>query len=251
MAGRLAGKTALLTAAGQGIGRATAIAFAREGANVIATDRDHASLSQLKNIDPRISTFLLDVTDVGGISTFIDKFKKIDVLFNCAGIVSEGSIIECEENEWRRAFEINVSSVYNLCRPIVPMMVSRGGGSIINVASVVSSLKGTQGRFAYGTTKAAVIGLTKSIANDFVRFGVRCNAICPGTIETPSLQVRIANRALTSGSFEAAKQEFISRQPMGRLGYPEEIAAFAVYLASDESAFTTGQCHIIDGGWLG
>lgn len=192
----------------------------------------------------------MDVIEIDQFNPVLKYIGRFDIIFNCVGIVSEGTILECDENDWTHAFNINVFSMYHICRLCNPSMVEQRNGSIVNIASVASSLKGVLRRFAYGATKGAVIGLTKTIAADFVDRGVRCNAICPGTVETPSLQERIAAKAIESGSIERATHELISRQPMGRLGHTDEIAALAVYLASDEAAFTTGQCHIIDGGWL-
>jgi len=246
MSARLAGKHALVTAAGAGIGRATAIAFAKEGAKVLATDIDAHALVSLAAEHPTIRTQTLDVTRAEDIRGLIDRHDAFDVLFNCAGYVHAGTILDTDEDSWQRSFRINVDSMFHLCRSVLPAMLERGHGSIINMASVASSIKGVPNRFAYSTTKAAVIGLTRSIAADFVARGVRCNAICPGTVKTPSLGDRV--RAL--GGDEAANwQSFVERQPMGRLGTPEEIAALALYLASDESAFTTGTVHVVDGGW--
>jgi 2-keto-3-deoxy-L-fuconate dehydrogenase len=246
MSARLAGKRCLVTAAGAGIGRATALAFAREGADVLATDIDAPALRALETENPLIRTALLDITDTARIASLVETQPGVDVLFNCAGYVHAGSILDTDEAAWRRSFSINVDSMFRLCKAVLPGMLARTGGSIVNMASVASSVKGVPNRFAYGTTKAAVIGLTKAIAADFVAKGVRCNAICPGTVKTPSLEQRVA---ALGGDPEAAWQGFVERQPMGRLGTPEEIAALAVYLASDESAFTTGAIHVVDGGW--
>ena len=242
---RLAGKTALVTAAGQGIGRATAIAFADEGALVWATDLNDASLAALHHDRPAIQTRRLDVLDDNDIQESAREVGRIDILFNCAGYVHHGSILDCSEKDWDFSFDLNVKSMYLTCRAFLPDMLRAGNGSIINMSSAVSSIKGAPNRFVYGTTKAAVIGLTKAIAADFIRSGIRCNAICPGTVQSPSLEDRIA----AQGNVEKARSEFVARQPMGRLGRPEEIASLAVYLASDESSFTTGQIHIIDGGF--
>lgn len=245
MTGRLAGKTALVTAAGQGIGRATALAFAAEGARVIATNLDTESFRELARTHPELETRVLDATDAAAIADLASGYDgPVDVLFNAVGMVHDGTILECDEAAWERTFAVNVTSMYRLCRTFLPRMVAAGKGSIVNIASVASSVKGVPRRFAYGASKAAVIGLTKSIAADFVTTGVRCNAICPGTIDTPSLQERMA----AGGDYEAARAAFVARQPMGRLGTPEEIAALAVHLASDESAFTTGSIFIADGG---
>jgi 2-keto-3-deoxy-L-fuconate dehydrogenase len=245
MSARLAEKTAVLTAAGQGIGRATALAFVQEGATVWATDVNESLLSNLCAEEPRIRTRTLDVRDAHAIASLVQQVGQIDVLFNCAGYVHHGTILECTEQDWDFSFELNLKSMYYTCRAVLPAMLAAGGGSIINMSSAASSIKGAPNRFVYGATKAAVIGLTKSIAADFIQRGIRCNAICPGTVESPSLRQRM----LAQGDFEKARAEFIARQPMGRIGKPNEIASLAVYLASDESAFTTGQIHIIDGGW--
>jgi 2-dehydro-3-deoxy-L-fuconate 4-dehydrogenase len=245
MSGRLAGKRALVTAAGQGIGRATALAFAREGATVWATDINLEALAALKGSSPGIETRRLDVRDSQAVAAIAEEFQDADVLFNCAGFVHAGTILQCSESDWDFSFDLNVKSMYRTIRAVLPGMVKKGRGSIINMSSVASSVIGVPERFVYGATKAAVIGLTKSIATDFVRQGIRCNAICPGTVDSPSLGERIAAR----GDAAKVREEFIARQPMGRFGKPEEIAALALYLASDESAFTTGQIHVIDGGW--
>lgn len=246
MTQRLAGKTALVTAAGQGIGRATAEAFAREGARVIATDINEANLATLAGC----STRRLDVTDPVAIAALAAELGGVDILFNCAGFVDGGTILDCDDRAWDFSFDLNVRAMYRMMRAFLPGMLQRGGGSIINMASVASSIKGAPNRFVYGASKAAVIGMTKSVAADFVARNVRCNAICPGTIESPSLRERIAAQAQSSGqSTDAVEAMFVSRQPLGRLGRPEEIAALAVYLASDESAFTTGTAQVIDGGW--
>ena len=243
MAGRLAGKRVLVTAAAQGIGRATATAMAREGALVLATDLNGTLLVDLE-AEQNLTTELLDVTDAAQIASLAKEQATFDVLVNVAGFVHHGSILECEEQDYDFTMNLNVRSMYRTIRAFLPGMLDQGGGSIINVASVASSIKGLPNRFVYGTSKAAVIGLTKAIAADYVCRGVRCNAIAPGTVESPSLDERIA----AFDDPEAARREFIARQPMGRLGRPEEIAAIAVYLASDESAYTTGQVFIVDGG---
>lgn len=248
MSARLDGKHCLLTAAGAGIGRATALAFAREGAQVLATDIDAAALQSLAKEHGAIRTTMLDVTDPARIAALADAHPVIDVLFNCAGWVHAGTILDTDDDAWRRSFAINVDSMFHLCKAVLPGMLVRGQGSIVNVASAASSVKGVPNRFAYGATKAAVIGLTKAIAADYVARGVRCNAICPGTVKSPSLDQRVA---ALGGDSDAVWKSFIDRQPMGRLGTPEEIAALAVYLASDESSFTTGAIHLIDGGWTG
>lgn len=243
MAGRLDAKRALVTAAAQGIGRATALAFAAEGAQVVATDINGEKLRELEG-EAGIEIRRLDVTDPEAIATLAGEAGAMDVLFNCAGVVHHGSLLDCTEVEWSTAFEVNVTSMYRTIRAFLPAMLEGRGGSIINMASVASSVKGLANRCAYGASKAAVIGLTKSVAADFIGRGIRCNAICPGTVQSPSLDERIA-------AFDdpvKARAEFIARQPLGRLGSAEEIAAMAVYLASDESAFTTGTTMIVDGG---
>jgi 2-keto-3-deoxy-L-fuconate dehydrogenase len=245
MSGRLAGKVALATAAGQGIGRATALAFADEGAVVWATDINEAALAALSLERPGIRTRRLDVRDPQDIANCAEEVGRLDVLFNCAGYVHHGTILDCSDKDWDFSFDINVKSMYRTCRAFLPSMLQAGKGSIINMSSAASSIKAAPNRFVYGSTKAAVIGLTKAIAVDFIRSGIRCNAICPGTVQSPSLDERIA----AQGNVEKVRSEFVARQPMGRIGRPEEIAALAVYLASDESSYTTGQVHIIDGGF--
>jgi 2-keto-3-deoxy-L-fuconate dehydrogenase len=246
---RLAGKTAFLTAAGQGIGRATAVAFVRAGARVIATDINTALLQGLA-AETRCATRVLDATDAAAIAAAAQEAGAVDILFNGAGFVHGGTVLDCTEDEWSFAFDLNVRSQYRLIKAFLPGMLAQGHGSIINMASVASSLKGAPNRFVYGATKAAVIGLTKSVAADFVAQGIRCNAICPGTVESPSLRDRITAGAQASGqSVAQVEASYIARQPMGRLGRAHEIAALAVYLASDESAFTTGTAQVIDGGW--
>ena len=245
MSGRLTGKVALVTAAAQGIGRATAIAFADEGAVVWATDIDEASLAALSHDFPSIWTRRLDVRGAQDVVDCAGEIGTLDILFNCAGFVHHGSILDCSEKDWDFSFDLNVKSMYRSCRAFLPGMLKAGKGSIINMSSAASSIKAPPNRFVYASTKAAVIGLTKAIAADFIRSGIRCNAICPGTVQSPSLEQRIA----AQGDVEKARSEFVARQPMGRLGRPEEIAALAVYLASDESSYTTGQIHIIDGGF--
>ena len=235
----------MITAAAQGIGRATAIAFADEGATVWATDVNEVGLLELSGERPEIITRRLDVRDSQAIVAFAEETGPIDVLFNCAGFVHDGTIFECTEQDWDASFDLNVKSMFHMCRSFLPGMLETGGGSIINMSSVASSVTGAPRRFVYGATKAAVIGLTKAIAADFIGRGIRCNAICPGTVETPSLE----DRMKAQGDLKVAREAFIARQPMGRLGHPAEIAALAVYLASTESSFTTGQIHIIDGGW--
>ncbi len=249
MAGRLAGKRALVTAAAQGIGRATALAFAAEGASVLATDIAEEQLTPLA--DALIATRRLDVTDDDAIGALANELGPLDVLFNCAGFVHHGTILDANPIEWDASFALNVRSMFMMIRAFLPKMLERGsGGSIVNMASTVSSVKGAPNRCVYGATKAAVIGLTKSVAADFITRGIRCNAICPGTIETPSLRDRIAAQGVrVVGGSEAARRAFVERQPLGRLGTPEEVAALAVYLASSESSFTTGAVHVIDGGF--
>lgn len=250
MTNRLAGKTALITAAGQGIGRATALAFAREGARVIATDVNDEALAALAREAGAITTQRLDVTDAAAIEAAARAHGPVDVLFNCAGYVHAGTVLDSTEQQWAFAVELNVLSMIRLIKALLPGMLAKGSGSIINMASAAGSIKGAPNRFVYGTTKAAVVGLTKSVAVDFVGRGVRCNAICPGTVESPSLRERISVQAEASGQSPAQVEAmFVARQPMGRLGRPEEIAALAVYLASDESAFVTGTTQLIDGGW--
>ena len=245
MNARLAGKTALVTAAGQGIGRASALAMAAAGAKVLATDINPALLNELDEAQmPSLETFVLDVRDDVSVREGTGG-RDIDVLFNCAGFVHHGKVLDCTDNEWNFAFDLNVRSAFRMIRAVLPGMLDRGSGSIINMSSAVSSIIGAPDRFIYGTTKAAVIGLTKSVAKDYVTSGVRCNAICPGTVDSPSLHERVAAR----GDYATAMQAFVDRQPMGRIGTADEIAALVVYLASDESAFVTGQTHTIDGGW--
>lgn len=249
MTNRLAGKTALITAAAQGIGRATVEAFLREGAHVIATDINETLLAELATL-PNCMVRKLDVTSNEEVKAIAAEFGAIDVLFNCAGFVHHGTILECDEEVWNFSYNLNVGSMYRTIRAFLPAMLANGGGSIINMSSAASSIKGVPVRFAYGATKAAVIGLTKSVAADFVSKGIRCNAICPGTVESPSLRGRIADQSHSSGQSDAqVRQGFVARQPIGRLGRAEEIAALALYLASDESSFTTGTSQIIDGGW--
>lgn len=241
--GRLTGKTALLTAAGQGIGRASALAMAGEGATVIATDVNEAALTELAAAG--LQTRRLDVRDPASIAAAVAAAGPIDVLFTCAGFVAAGSILDCDEDQWAFSLDLNMTAMYRMCRAFLPGMLAQGGGSIINMASVAGSVIAAPNRFVYGATKAGVIGMTKAIAADFVTRGIRCSAICPGTVESPSLDQRLQD----TGDYAAARAAFVARQPMGRIGRPEEIAALVVYLASDESAFTTGVAHVIDGGW--
>jgi 2-keto-3-deoxy-L-fuconate dehydrogenase len=247
MADRLKGKIALVTAAAQGIGRASALAFAAEGASVIATDIDVAKLEALKGAAKgQLDICRLDVMDPAAISALADELGAVDVLFNCAGFVHHGTVLDCTEKDWDFTMDLNVRSMYRMIRAFLPAMLKRGkGASIINMSSGASSVKAAPNRFVYGASKAAVIGLTKAVAIDFIKNGIRCNAICPGTIATPSLEDRIA----AQGGTQAVRDAFVQRQPLGRLGTAAEIAALAVYLASDEASFTTGAIHLIDGGW--
>ncbi|WP_431207993.1 SDR family oxidoreductase [Burkholderia cepacia] len=251
---RLRGKRALVTAAGQGIGRATALRFASEGADVLATDINEAALVRLEadaeRAGSRLATRRLDVTDAQDVAALAANERAFDVLFNCAGYVHHGSILDCDDDAWAFSLNLNVTSMYRLIRALLPAMLEAGGASIINMASAASSVKGVPNRFVYGTTKAAVIGLTKAVAADFVERGIRCNAICPGTIESPSLEQRIADQArMRDVSADEVRQAFVARQPIGRIGTADEVAALALYLASDEASFTTGAIHLIDGGW--
>lgn len=248
MAGRLAGKRALVTAAGQGIGRATALAMAAEGAEVFATDINAETLSTLDA--PGLTSFVMDVLDDAAVRKGVARANP-DILFNGAGFVHHGDLLEATEADWDFAFDLNVKSMFRTMQAAVPGMLERGTGSIINVSSAASSIMGAPNRFIYGASKAAVIGMTKAVAKDYIARGLRCNAICPGTVESPSWEERVRALGETMGSYEAALKAFTERQPMGRVGKPEEIAALAVYLGSDESAFTTGQELIIDGGWAG
>jgi 2-dehydro-3-deoxy-L-fuconate 4-dehydrogenase len=243
MSGRLQGKKALITAAAQGIGRATAERFAAEGATVIATDINMEVLGTLESAI--VTTRRLDVLDAAGIAAAEKEIGAVDVLVNCAGFVHHGTILDCAEKDFEFSESLNVRAAYRMVRAFLPGMLARQKGTIVNIASIASSIVGVPNRFIYGVTKAGLLGLTKSVAVDFVKQGIRCNAICPGTVETPSLGERI--KAL--GNEEEARKAFVARQPMGRLGNAEEIAALALYLASDESAFVTGQEFIIDGGW--
>ncbi|MBL6850377.1 MAG: SDR family oxidoreductase [Proteobacteria bacterium] len=238
----LKGKTALLTASGQGIGKATALAFSNAGAYVIATDINKESLKELNG---KVNeTHVLDVTNYDAIKRLVSSIKSPDILFNCAGVVHNGTILESKDDEWDFAFNLNSKAMYHMIKEVIPLMIKNGAGSIINIASVSSSTKGIPNRFIYSASKAAVLGITKSVAADYINDGIRCNAICPGTIQSPSLEQRLINM----GNYEEARKQFVARQPMGRFGEAEEVANLAVYLASDASAFTTGQFHIIDGG---
>lgn len=245
MGTRLAGKTALVTSAAQGIGKASAVAMAREGAHVWATDIRADLLESLAAEQAGITTFVLDVMKPDAIAAAVLKVENPDILFNCSGFVHHGTILEAEDRDWDFSFDLNVKAHYRMIKAFMPGFLRRGSASIINMASVASSIKGAPNRFVYGASKAAVIGMTKAIAADFTTKGVRVNAICPGTVETPSLHDRIR----AQGDFEQARAAFIARQPMGRLAQAEEIAALVVYLASDEAAFITGQNFVIDGGW--
>jgi len=249
MSQRLAGKTAFVTAAGAGIGRATALAFAREGARVIATDLKTDLLADVAGT-PGLVIEKLDALDAAAIADAARRHPGVDILFNAAGYVHHNTVLDCTEEQWDFAFDLNVRSMYRAIKAFLPGMLERGNGSIVNVASGASSVKGAANRFVYGATKAAVIGLTKSVAIDYIRRGVRCNAICPGTVESPSLRDRMQALSASSGqSLEQVEAMFVNRQPMGRLGTAEEIAMMAVYLASDEARFTTGTTALVDGGW--
>jgi 2-keto-3-deoxy-L-fuconate dehydrogenase len=243
MAGRMQGKRALVTAAGQGIGRASALAMAREGAQVLATDINAEALASLAG--EGIETRVLNVRDAGSIAAAVEAAGNVNVLFNCAGFVAGGTILDCTDEQWDFSLDLNMTAMFRMCRAFLPGMIAGGGGSIVNMASVASSVIAAPNRFVYGATKAGVIGMTKAIAADFVTKGIRCNAICPGTVESPSLDDRLR----ATGDYEAAKAAFIARQPIGRIAKAEEIAALVVYLASDESSYTTGVAHVIDGGW--
>lgn len=246
--GRLAGKRAIITAAANGIGRSTALAYAKEGAHVIATDLNEGALDGL--MEEGIAECLaLDVCSNDAVKSIAADVGTVDVLFNCAGFVHHGSVLDCSDKDWDFSFELNVTSMHRMISAFLPGMLDNGGGSIINMSSGASSLKGAPNRYVYGTTKAAVIGLTKSVAVDFIKQGIRCNAICPGTVHSPSWEARVAALGEEVGSYEKALEMFVARQPMGRVAKAEEIAALAVYLAADESAFTTGTTHVIDGGW--
>lgn len=246
MSGRLAGKTALVTGAGQGIGHASAALFAAEGARVIATDRVPRLLEDLADCEQHV----LDVADPQAILALAAEVGPVDILFNVVGHVHSGTILDCDEAAWAGSLTVNMTAMYRMIRAVLPAMLAKGGGSIVNMSSIASSVKGIPNRFAYGATKAGVIGLTKAVAADFVGKGIRCNAICPGTIESPSLHERISTQATATGqSLDQVQKAFVARQPVGRIGKAEEIAALAAYLASDEAAFTTGTIHMIDGGW--
>ena len=241
--GRLEGKTALVTAAGAGIGRASALAMAREGARVIATDVNADTLAEVAALG--LETRLLNVRDPAAIKLAESELGPINVLFNCAGYVATNTLLNCDEDQWNFSLDLNVTAMYRMARAFLPGMIENGGGSIINMASVCSSIIAAPNRFVYGVTKAAVIGMTKSIACDFITQGIRCNAVCPGTVDTPSLNDRMQQ----SGDYDAARASFLARQPTGKLAQATDIAGLVVFLASDESAFTTGVAHVIDGGW--
>jgi 2-keto-3-deoxy-L-fuconate dehydrogenase len=246
MAGRLSGKTAFLTAAAQGIGRATALAFVREGARVIATDKARDKLEGIAGAELEA----LDVLSTEAVERMAKEVGPVDILFNCAGFVHHGTVLTTSDQDWDFSFDLNVKSMHRTIRAFLPGMLEKGRGVIVNISSGASSVRGIPNRYVYGASKAAAIGLTKAVAADYIKQGIRCNAICPGTIESPSLDERIAEQAKTSGkSLEEVRQAFIDRQPMGRLGTAEEIAMLAVYLASDESSYTTGQIHLADGGF--
>ncbi|MGB4828240.1 MAG: SDR family oxidoreductase [Paracoccaceae bacterium] len=243
MMGRLAGKTCVVTAAGQGIGRASALAMQREGGRVIATDINSRTLGELAALG--LETQLLNVRDAAAVAEFAAGLPETDVLFNCAGFVANGTLLECSEEDWAFSLDLNITAMFRMCKAFVPGMVAKGGGAIVNMASAVGSIIAAPNRFVYGVTKAGVIGLTKAVAADFVSKGIRCNAVCPGTVESPSLDERLR----ATGDYDAARKAFVARQPMGRMATAEEIAQLVVYLASDESSFTTGHAHVIDGGW--
>jgi 2-keto-3-deoxy-L-fuconate dehydrogenase len=244
--GSLSGKTAFVTAAGQGIGRATALAFAAAGAMVVATDVDAAKLAGLES--DAVRTRVLNVLDTSAIVAAAQAVGPVDILFNCAGVVHQGTLMDATEADWSLAFDLNCLSMFRTMQAFLPGMLARGRGSILNMASVASSVKGVPNRFIYSASKAAVVGMTRSVATDYVTQGIRCNCLCPGTVGTPSLDERIAANAAAAGSIEAARAAFVARQPMGRLGTPEEIAALAVYLSGDDAQFITGQAVVIDGG---
>lgn len=241
--GRLQGKVCVVTAAGQGIGRASALAMHREGGRVIATDINSKTLAELAA--QGLETRLLNVRDAAAVAGFAASLPETDVLFNCAGFVANGTILDCTEEDWAFSLDLNVTAMFRMCKAFLPGMIARGGGSIVNMASAVGSIIAAPNRFVYGVTKAGVIGLTKALAADMVTKGIRCNAVCPGTVESPSLDERLR----ATGDYEAARKAFVARQPMGRMATADEIANLVVYLASDESSFTTGHAHVIDGGW--
>lgn len=245
--GRLEGKTCLLTAAGQGIGKASALAMAREGARVVATDINEAAFADLQA--GGCETMVLNVREPESIAAAVTAVGSPDVLFNCAGFVASGSILDCSEEDWAFSVDLNMTAMFRMNKAFLPGMLENGGGTVINMSSVASSVIAAPNRFVYGTTKAGVIGMTRAIAADFIGQGIRCHAICPGTVESPSLDERMHELGKTMGGYDAAREAFIARQPMGRIGKADEIAALVVYLASDESAYSTGTIHVIDGGW--
>ncbi len=248
MSNRLQGKVALVTAAGQGIGRAIAERFATEGAKLIATDLDAGKLSGLKGRLHKLDVRSQHNIDVFG-KEISREFGPLDILVNCAGYVHQGTVLDCSDKDWDFSFDLNVKSIHRMLTAFLPGMLEKKSGSIVNIASAVSSIRGVPNRYVYGATKAAVIGLTKAVAADFIKQGIRCNAVCPGTIESPSLGERITAVSQETGkSLDAVRQDFVSRQPMGRLGTPEEVANLALFLASDEASYITGQAHLVDGG---
>ncbi len=246
---RLKGKKVFATAAGAGIGRAAALAMAREGAAVFATDIDESSLEDLSEESRNIDAFVMNALDAGAIASAVQRVGPPDVLFNCTGFVHHGTILDAADEDFDYSFDLNVKAFFRIIRAFLPGMLDNGGGSIINMASVASSIKGAPNRCVYSATKGAVIGLTRSVAADFIGRGIRCNAVCPGSVDTPSLRERIRAQAGDTGDYEAARRQFVARAPMGRMATAEEVADLVVYLAGDESAFVTGQTHIIDGGW--
>lgn len=246
--GRLSGKRAIITAAANGIGRSTALAFAKEGAHVIATDLNASALDGLES-EGIAECLALDVCNTDAVNALASEVGAVDILFNCAGYVHHGSVLDCSEKDWEFSFDLNVKSMHRMISAFLPGMLENGGGSIINMSSAASSIKGAPNRYVYGATKAAVIGLTKAVAVDYIKQGVRCNAICPGTVHSPSWEARVAALGEEVGSYEKALEMFVARQPMGRVATAEEIAALVVYLGADESAFTTGTINVIDGGW--
>ncbi|WP_026987465.1 SDR family oxidoreductase [Fodinicurvata fenggangensis] len=245
---RLKGKTAVCTAAGQGIGRAVAETFLREGATVHASDLDAGKLTGLEELG-EVHTTALDVTDADAVASYTESLPAPQILFNCAGYVHHGTVLDCDDDSWNFSFDLNVNAMHHMIRGLLPKMREAGGGSIINMSSAASSIKAAPNRYVYMATKAAVIGMTRSVAIDFIRDGIRCNAICPGTVESPSLEGRIAELGKSVGGAEKAREMFIERQPMGRLGRADEVAELALWLAADESAFVTGTTQLIDGGW--
>lgn len=246
--GRLSGKRAIITAAANGIGRSTALAFAKEGAHVIATDLNASALDGLES-EGVAQCLALDVCNTDAVNALAAEVGAVDILFNCAGFVHHGTVLDCSEKDWEFSFDLNVKSMHRMISAFLPGMLGNGGGSIVNMSSGASSIKGAPNRYVYGATKAAVIGLTKALAVDYIKQGIRCNAICPGTVHSPSWEARVAALGEEVGSYEKALEMFVARQPMGRVATAEEIAALVVYLGADESAFTTGTINVIDGGW--